>query len=272
MVHTAWYIRHEAADAKCEAYGSQVHDGNGCTVAPARSRTTRQIGLALTRAPLRVVASPGRAHRQVKLPLISDLLDLVDVESARRARDASRAAELSRAKSLPGYSRPLGSSPAAPGSSSSSTTSTTPCLSSSSSSASSPSSSSPSPSPSPSSSSCSPSSSSSGGQQPPVRIAGLRNRRTVCFSLLHGASLDAAWCFSVLCFVSLVLVRTGLARVCGVDTEIRRQLLLFAWGVKIVCSWRENDINLHISQARNTQYDANNATIPTKNMMPTTVQ
>lgn len=50
------------------------------------------------------------ARREVKLPLISDLLDLVDVESACRAQEVSRAARLSRARSLPGYSRPLGSS------------------------------------------------------------------------------------------------------------------------------------------------------------------
>eukprot|EP00752_Nemacystus_decipiens_P002161 g2058.t1 len=50
------------------------------------------------------------ADREVKLPLISDLLDLVDVESACRAQEVTRAARLSRARSLPGYSRPLGTS------------------------------------------------------------------------------------------------------------------------------------------------------------------
>lgn len=46
----------------------------------------------------------------MKLPLISDLVDLVDVESASRAEKFARAEELSRKREQPGYSRPLGPS------------------------------------------------------------------------------------------------------------------------------------------------------------------
>lgn len=49
---------------------------------------------------------PVSLCRQVKLPLISDLLDLVDVETACRAEEASRAARRAREELLPGYSRP----------------------------------------------------------------------------------------------------------------------------------------------------------------------
>lgn len=45
--------------------------------------------------------------RDVKLPLLSDLLDLVDVESASRAEKTSRALQQSRSQRLPGYSKPL---------------------------------------------------------------------------------------------------------------------------------------------------------------------
>ncbi|CAM9355606.1 unnamed protein product [Ectocarpus sp. 13 AM-2016] len=47
------------------------------------------------------------ADREVKLPLISDLLDLVDMESACLAQEATRATRISKARSMPGYSRPL---------------------------------------------------------------------------------------------------------------------------------------------------------------------
>lgn len=46
--------------------------------------------------------------RQVKLPLISDLVDLVDVESASHAEKFARTEELSRKREQPGYNRPLG--------------------------------------------------------------------------------------------------------------------------------------------------------------------
>ncbi|CAN0382130.1 unnamed protein product, partial [Ectocarpus sp. 12 AP-2014] len=43
------------------------------------------------------------ADREVKLPLISDLLDLVDMESACLAQEATRATRISKARSMPGY-------------------------------------------------------------------------------------------------------------------------------------------------------------------------
>ncbi|CAM9772568.1 unnamed protein product [Ectocarpus fasciculatus] len=58
------------------------------------------------------------ADRDVKLPLISDLLDLVDMESACMAQEATRATRISKARSMPGYSRPLLVSPTPPASSS----------------------------------------------------------------------------------------------------------------------------------------------------------
>ncbi|CAB1119827.1 unnamed protein product [Ectocarpus sp. CCAP 1310/34] len=51
------------------------------------------------------------ADREVKLPLISDLLDLVDIESACLAQEATRATRISKARSMPSYSRPLLVSP-----------------------------------------------------------------------------------------------------------------------------------------------------------------
>lgn len=51
----------------------------------------------------------GDCLRQVKLPLMADLLDLVDVDSACREEEEARVSRTSRAQSLPGYSRPLAS-------------------------------------------------------------------------------------------------------------------------------------------------------------------
>lgn len=45
--------------------------------------------------------------KQVKMPMMSDLLDVVNVESAERAERASKEEERSRERSLPGYCRPL---------------------------------------------------------------------------------------------------------------------------------------------------------------------
>lgn len=78
--------------------------------------TETLIGVApplCTHAPPTMVTclTGDNRNREVKLPLISDLLDLVDMESACLAQEATRATRISKARSMPGYSRPLLMSP-----------------------------------------------------------------------------------------------------------------------------------------------------------------